>query len=328
MRTPVLSIIIPVYNVSKYVEKCIRSCYNQNALLSEFEIIAVNDGSTDDSLEICEKLQSEFSELKIISQENKGLSGARNTGLKHAQGEYIWFVDSDDWIKNASVEVLLNEFAMHKVDLFWIGHDVIFNEKPVKQYIPEPIEEPISGETLIANHLNQLFYIWKFIYKRTFLIDNNLEFKEGILFEDLEFTPRVLLKSKSCFTIPRSFYNYLIRSGSIANIGNIKNKTINDRLIILSNIIDLEQSPHVSKTYSKALQPIILDGYVSTIKMSARGRLKLTSLAQQVLDKIRLAKYEIKHSKRDYALMNISLTTYHYFYKSAYTIAAKLKRHE
>ena len=95
----ILSIIIPVYNVEKYVEKCIRSCENQDIPKENYEVIVVNDGSPDGSLAIVERLANEFSNIKVINQENKGLSMARNTGLEAAKGEYVWFVDSDDWIE-------------------------------------------------------------------------------------------------------------------------------------------------------------------------------------------------------------------------------------
>jgi glycosyltransferase involved in cell wall biosynthesis len=324
----IISIIIPVYNVSKYLEKCIRSCYNQNVPLVNYEIILVNDGSTDDSLEICKNLKKEFLDLKIINQENKGLSGARNTGLKHAEGTYIWFIDSDDWIENTALETIFKALTLFEADLFWVGHDVVINKQSVRRYIPEPIKKPISGEDFLSNHLGQLFYVWKFIYKRSFLVENNLNFEEGILFEDLEFTPRVLIKTKSCYTISKSIYNYLIRPGSIANISNIKNKTISDRLYVIGNIINLEQSANTSITASKALQNIVLENYLSTIKMSARGNLKLSLLAHQTLEKIKLTNYEIQNNILEYILMNLSLKAYHYFYKVAFNLASKFRHHE
>src|SRR5690606_27089299 len=119
-----LSIVIPVYNVSEYVEKCIRSCYNQAVNQSCYEIIVINDGSKDDSLAICERLQEEFTDLKIITQNNKGLSGARNTGIANAHGKYIWFVDSDDWIEDNCLIEIFELIKSYDVDVFWMGHTI------------------------------------------------------------------------------------------------------------------------------------------------------------------------------------------------------------
>ena len=94
-----LSIIIPVYNVEKYIEKCLLSCIKQDISYEDYEIVVVNDGSPDNSITIVERIAKDYSNIRIINQENQGLSGARNTGMKHAKGNYIWFVDSDDYIE-------------------------------------------------------------------------------------------------------------------------------------------------------------------------------------------------------------------------------------
>lgn len=325
MNSILLTIVIPVYNVSQYVEKCIRSCYKQNVPISNFEVIIVNDGSTDDSLEICEKLKKEFTELKIISQKNKGLSGARNTGLKNANGKYIWFVDSDDWVEEDCFTVLFENLKQLEVDLFWIGHDVIYNGVSNRKYIPNKIDNPITGEKLFVKHLNNLFYIWKFIYKKEFLVNNSLEFYEGLIYEDLEFTPRALLKAKSCYTIHKSFYNYLIRNGSIASISNIKSKSINDRLYIIDKLNELIKIEGVSPNYAKKLKEIILDSFLTTIKMSSRGKLTLPPLAFALLKKIKAENYKIASKKLDYFVMKINLSMYHYIYKTAYILSSKIK---
>ena len=94
-----LSIIIPMYNVEPYIEKCLLSCLNQNIPHADYEIIVVNDGSPDGSLGIARRIASTVDNMLIVSQENGGLSAARNKGLSYAKGEYVWFVDSDDWIE-------------------------------------------------------------------------------------------------------------------------------------------------------------------------------------------------------------------------------------
>lgn len=117
---PILSIIIPVYNVENYVEHCITSCLKQNILISEYEIIIVNDGSTDNSLFIAEKTATGHPNIKIISQCNKGLSMARNKGLSLAQGDYIWFVDSDDYIEENCLKQII-ETCKKGYDVISVG---------------------------------------------------------------------------------------------------------------------------------------------------------------------------------------------------------------
>ncbi|MDC9723357.1 MAG: glycosyltransferase family 2 protein [Urechidicola sp.] len=167
----ILSIVIPVYNVEEYIEKCLVSCSNQDISKNDYELIVVNDGSPDKSLEICERLLPSIENMTIVSQENRDLSGARNTGLKYAKGNYVWFVDSDDWLEENCLDEIISRIKEHQSDFFWLGHDVVSNDKVIDTFIPNKLVHPISGEDFFINHLNDLFYIWKFIYKRELLGD-------------------------------------------------------------------------------------------------------------------------------------------------------------
>jgi len=323
MSSLLLSIIIPVYNVSQYVEKCIKSCYNHKVDRSSYEVIVVNDGSTDDSLEICQKLKIEYSQLKIISQKNRGLSGARNTGLRHANGKYVWFVDSDDWIKKECLDFVFEQLTLNDVDLFWMGHDVIYKGISNRQYIPNIIDNPITGEELFVNHLNNLFYIWKFIYKKEFLTHNNLEFYEGILYEDLDFTPRALLVAKSCLTIPQSFYNYLMRSGSIIN--NITIRNIEHRFFILQRLYQLSENKSVSETFKKTLDAIIIHTFIGTVKMSARSRILPPASARKLLEDLKTIKINPTKKNLHFRLIKINLVAYYRIYKYTYALYSASK---
>lgn len=324
MNSLLLTIVIPVYNVSQYVEKCVRSCYKQNVSNSKFEIIIINDGSTDDSLEICEKLKKEYRELKIISQKNKGLSGARNTGLRNANGKYVWFVDSDDWIEEDCLTVLFEQLKWHDVDLFWMGHDVIYKGISNRKYIPNKMDNPITGEELFVKHLNNLFYIWKFIFKKEFLINNNLEFYEGILYEDLEFTPRALLTAKSCYTIPHSFYNYLMRSGSIIN--NISTRNIEHRFFILNRLNQFEATnKRTSQAYKNKLIDIIIETFVGTVKMAARSKILLPASGFKLLEDIKNIKTNASTRNLHFRLIKLNLLVYYKAYKYMYASYSKFK---
>ena len=127
-----LSIIIPVYNVEKYVEKCLRSCAEQDLPSDEYEIIVVNDGTKDSSLEIVERVAKDYSNIAIISQENAGLSAARNKGLSLAKGEYIWFIDSDDWIEKNCLQKIIRKCFEDGLDVLGICAANVVNDYIVR----------------------------------------------------------------------------------------------------------------------------------------------------------------------------------------------------
>ncbi|AOW20105.1 glycosyltransferase family 2 protein [Urechidicola croceus] len=320
----ILSIVLPVYNVSEYIEKCIRSCSNQDIPITEYEIIAINDGSPDDSLHICEKLAAEVKNLKIVSQENRGLSGARNTGLRHSKGEYVWFVDSDDWINDNCLKEITLKLKSIKSDIFWLGHNVVTSSKVLDSFIPKEIEKPVSGEDFFENHLDNLFYIWKFIYKRKFLLDNDLTFYEGILYEDLEFTPRALHIAKTCYNLPKVYYHYLMREGSIVN--NIKLRNINDRFFICNRILEKIENTSVSEKYYKVCYEIVVRNVIGTIKMAVRSGVRLPTIVQEVVGKIKIQSFLDTRLKKEMRFIKLNLGAYYAINRFGYKIYKKLKK--
>ena len=317
MEAPTLSIVIPVYNVSAYLEKCVLSCFNQDISEKFYEVILVNDGSTDTSLQICKSLKIKYPEIKLITQVNKGLSGARNTGLNHAIGTYVWFVDSDDWIEKNTLGHILTVLKA-SVDLLWLGHDVWFEGKSVKTFNPKPISNIISGSDLFANHLDNLFYIWKFIYKREFLLNNDLIFLEGYLYEDLEFTPRALLKAEKCISIPQTFYHYLMRDGSIVN--NVQTKNIEHRFFILDKLNTLLDSK-ISELYKSSLLKVIIHTVESTTRLAARSNIELPSEAFALIKSLR----NNKEYNNFYSLRFKILTLYPKQYYSLFWVYHSIK---
>lgn len=314
----IVSIVIPVYNVEKYIEKCLLSCANQNISKRDYELIVVNDGSPDNSLEICERLLPAIENMTIISQENKGLSGARNTGLKHAKGDYVWFVDSDDWLENNCLGDITSIIKEQNSDIFWLGHDVVTDEKVIDSFVPKAIDSPISGEDFFVNHLDDLFYIWKFIYKREFLLNNNLTFYEGILYEDLEFTPRALNVAKSCFTLPAIYYHYLMRDGSIIN--NFKTRNLENRFFIFDRLIEYMNSNKVSEAFYEVCYKAIIASAISTLRTSARSNLKLTTSVKRVIAELDVVPFLNPSDKRTLSLIKLSPDFYVLIFKSFYKV--------
>lgn len=215
-----LSIIIPVYNTEKYVEKCIQSCINQDADKSEYEIIVVNDGSTDHSLELINKLAAKEENIKVISQANGGLSAARNAGIDRAVGDYLWFVDSDDWIEENCLQAILKKIEETRVDILSIyADDVEDGRRNLRgRYTQIGI---VTGREFLIKHKRyncSQFYI----FRRRLLADTGLRFYEGILHEDNEFTPRTIYRARRVTNIEGYYYHMLKRPGSITTTPNPK----------------------------------------------------------------------------------------------------------
>lgn len=222
------SIVVPVYNVEAYLDECLTSLQAQD--FADFEVICVNDGSTDSSREALSKWESEFPQMRVIDRENGGLSAARNTGLAAASGDYIIFVDSDDWVEPTMLAQLAEETN---------GEDMIcFACRKSDSGATDTLApEQSDGWSYYTRHALEhrevpFVCVWQRCYRREFLVENNLRFREGILHEDNEFTPRACLKAKRIKVIPDVLYNYRVRPGSIMTTRGLKSK---ESLITIGN---------------------------------------------------------------------------------------------
>lgn len=234
----ILSIIIPVYNVEQYLKECLDSVKQLN--IYNYEVIIVNDGSTDNSLTICKQYCKSYTNFRIITQENRGLSAARNTGISNSRGKYLTFIDSDDFINPSLFELLLKEVDKESADvirgdynLYYDDIDVIddTNSKTIN------IGQVISGLELIKEQLkNNKYQIVSCtsIYRTQYLIENNIFFREGTFFEDHEFTLKVLLKKNNRVIWTNcSYYYYRQRQNSIT--GNINVSKIRHLINVMDN---------------------------------------------------------------------------------------------
>ena len=213
-----ISIIVPVYNVEKELTKCVNSLLNQT--YKNIQIILVNDGSTDRSGKICEEFYAKDHRIKYICKENGGLSDARNTGLKYVEGDYVIFVDSDDYIEKNTCEklyLLLNK--VENLDVITMNAIKVHSEGQTHIRHTSFAENiPVTGIEYMYNEFNKnsmLMAAWLNVYNVEFLKKNSLFFKKGILHEDEEFTPRVFLKAKRVMHLNYDVYYYIIRDNSI-----------------------------------------------------------------------------------------------------------------
>ena len=217
-----LSIIIPVYNVKKYIEQCINSCINQIGVSKEeYEIIIVNDGTRDNSMDVVNHIDWKGVQHTIFEQENQGLSAARNSGLKIAQGDYVWFVDSDDWIADNSLKLLFDIMAVD-VDGITIGAaDVLGDEIKSRFDRCGLSQDGYRGLDLIK--MNQCSCCVPFtIYKREFLLKNKLEMMVGVFHEDSEFTPRAYNEASKICVVHDDLYFVRQNPTSITRTFNAK----------------------------------------------------------------------------------------------------------
>lgn len=209
-----VSVIVPVYNVEKFLPECLDSLINQT--LKDIEIICVNDGSKDNSLTILQKYAQKDSRIKIIDQQNQGLSAARNSGMKTASGEFIGFVDSDDWVDLNYYEKLYN--AAKKFDSDIAVGDFIREGKVLKSKKLKFKSEAVYRKN--ADKFEQIAspkynYIWNKIYKRTMLENLQIGFPVGKVYEDMYWTPIVIAKCSNLVTVPDIYYHYRKNAGSI-----------------------------------------------------------------------------------------------------------------
>lgn len=208
-----LSIIVPFYNVEKYIEQCIRSLYDQDIPKEEYEVICVDDCSPDGSRAIVERLQKEYPNLQLLIHErNKKLGGARNTGLKAAKGEYIWFVDSDDYIRPNVLLRLLTILDENKLDFVHFDFDEYFSDGRIKKQPFMETTPVLTGKELFYHpkfrwHINHVI-VWQKIFRREFLVDNNIWFAENIMYEDVDYAFLTYPRAKRVMHIADHIYIY------------------------------------------------------------------------------------------------------------------------
>lgn len=222
-----LSIVIPIYRVEPYIEKCLSSIYGQIVNLP-VEVVLVNDGTPDKSMDVARKFVN--TKTVVISQENQGLSAARNNGMKASHGEYVWFVDSDDWIAEGTIGKVCKCIDKFRSEVFVVGIKA-FDEKdsPIDSFHPVSpvvsIKTKTGPEWILTPHFER-GPMQIFVMQRQFLERYHLEFVKGLLHEDLEFAPRMLVNAIRVTYIPENVYCYLIRScGSITSTINPKRFT-------------------------------------------------------------------------------------------------------
>ena len=289
-----LSFIVPVYNVAPYLRKCVESLLAQDYL--DYEIILVDDGSTDESGAICDEYAcaNEFVNervrelerplIRVIHQKNGGLSAARNTGLKVAKGEYVCFVDSDDYWEPNVLGGLMAQVERDNLDVLRFDYQNVrvvdakhldaarLDSSNLAYEVFEPIKTPrfvdrnteaVDGESYLNTRMGYACYAWQFIICK----DIVNTFYEGIHFEDTEWLPRMMLSAKRVNSTTTVVYNYLVRQGSITKVQGDKTKirkNLEDRLTIVGQYKKyIEQYPDCQ--WLRNMRSSMVAGVLTTI---------------------------------------------------------------
>ena len=264
-----ISVIIPIYNSEKYLKRCLDSIINQT--IRELEIICVDDGSTDNSLQTLNKYSKRDNRIIIINRENLGVSAARNAGLKIAKGKYIGFVDSDDWIHLDFFEKLYTAAEKYKADAACTGIKRCYESGKIIDKLKVHQEQILItvAEKYKFLEIPKKCYLWNKIYKKSELDRQQLLFKENIdMCEDVFFLIRFLYFSVKVITVPNTYYYYWVNNKSVSRTMSDKNQI--DKLAARADFIQFSREHHIicdekfyvkNKTFYKFLGIPILKIY-------------------------------------------------------------------
>jgi len=284
-----LSVIIAAYNVESFIEKCVRSCYDFS-LQEDYEIIVVNDGSNDSTLQIIERLKLEIYNLIIVTKHNQGLGAARNTGIEISRAEYVWMIDGDDFLESNSIVNVLSILSKQSNDVLTFNFNVV-KEKKNHSYIrfpPKYIETILSG----SNYYNKYFqnsYTWQYIFKKKLFIQNQLKFQERINMQDSEILPKIMFYTTTVLYIDAVFYNYVQQENSFTNTNNFQK-----RINYFESIIIVKKS---LENFSVSIKDKDILLYEALL-------LKIKSLDEVVLNHVVYYRYSTKSLKKIITLLS------------------------
>lgn len=235
-----------MYNAEKYIEKCLTSILNSNLSKNSYEIIVIDDGSMDNSVSLVKKYTTQNSQIHLLEQENQGQSTARNNGIKKAQGEYIWFVDADDYLENNLTEVFdylkqFSELDILAVQLKKVKEDGTF----IKNECTQPAIEHnilLSGRNAIISGYNPSS-VCALITKKELLMQHNLFFKEGMTHQDVELSLRLMAHAEEVYFSELIPYIYIIHPTSTSQSLNVekKKKYLYDEILVMNSFKELSK---------------------------------------------------------------------------------------
>lgn len=265
-----LSIVVNMHNTASFLPRCLDTLLDQDIPADSYEIILVDDGSTDNSLELAQEYVAKSTSdatmptIRVEHHANKGLAGARNTGLKAATGKYLCFVDPDDYIENQSLSALLNQMDEENLDVLRFNYQKVDEEG---NYLADSEMESsfdysskiMSGIEFMQDRLTTSCYVWAYIYRRELIIENDIYFDESCYFDDVPWIPRVLplAQRMNCASVRHLLYTQ--RTGSMVNtinLNSIKHKV--DGLLKVLDLLSKHNRPNeVNEWYNRMYTHIV-----------------------------------------------------------------------
>jgi len=259
-----LSYIIPLYNSSKWLRKCLDSVLGQDIDESQVEIICINDGSPDNSADIARSYQKEHPCVIVLDQENQGPSGARNNGMQHATGKYLAFVDPDDFVEPNVYGGLVRQMEDEQLDMLRFNFKVVDDKyEPREKILFEKLfdysPQLMSGPEFISNRLDIACNIWRYIYRTEIIIGNRIWCFKGDYYDDTPWLPLVLMKVQRMNICDTVVYNYLERNDSLVksqSVESVKKKTSGYYFLLEL----LKEQHHSLSTYLKGYDKSLVVG--------------------------------------------------------------------
>lgn len=213
MSNPLISVVIPVYNTAPYLEKCLESVVNQT--YQNLQVIIINDGSTDNSAEICQKFSEKDDRIEFINKQNEGVSIARNIGIEKSKGEWIYFLDSDDFLEKNTFESLFEQAQENNADIIQFGLNTIKDGKIIDTDFPKT-ESFENVKDFITNNKMRPLCAWLYFIKANKILENNIYFNEKLKhYEDGLFMYRVLIHCHKIITLNEVYYNQVLSPNSV-----------------------------------------------------------------------------------------------------------------
>lgn len=260
-----LSIIIPAYNAAQYIKRCIRSCEQQDISQEKYEVIVVDDGSTDNTKKCIFELQKEFLNIRYIYQDNARQGAARNNGLRNSKGKYIWYVDADDWIEENCLGTIINKLETESLTALIVGHVTKYDKKEYRWYNIDERTITSGKEILKGNNyfISPTYAVWE----REYLVCNKLFFRENLFHEDSEFFPRLFYKAERIGALSKICYFVYPNMSSTTRGVNPKRafdiitvvRLLNEfRMQIMDEEIDGKLIDYISMTLNISLYNVFL----------------------------------------------------------------------
>ena len=300
------SIVVPVYNVEAYLDDCLQSLQAQR--YTDYEVICVNDGSTDGSRKLLAEWSERYPQMRIVDRENGGLSAARNSGTDVAEGEYIVYVDSDDWVSPDMLEKLAT--AADGSDILCYACQRTDNQAHDTLTAEESHGWDYYNRHALEARIVPFVCVWQRAYRREFLDSNQLRFREGILHEDNQFTPRACLVAEKVRVLPDILYYYRVREGSIMTTRGMRSK---ESFVLIGNELSelFGKMEGIDKTtVFQALTHIYQMAFSDNTPEEDRHLLKVLDWAAYR----RASRTKARH-RRNYLAMRISPALYRFINK-------------